>query len=64
MEYSSSVRSDSVCHDSDASGDTLFSTDVSDTHLGGVSQYDSDGGGFSTDVSETRRKRRREGNQE
>ena len=38
-------------------GEELFSTDVSDTQSGWVSESDSQG--FSTDVSDTRRKQRR-----
>ena len=41
----------------------LFSTDVSETPLRGW-LGDGDSDGFSTDVSDTRRKRRRAGNQE
>ena len=45
-------------------GDGLFSTNISDTRLGGWMRKVGDSDGSSTNISETKRKRRRAGDQE
>ena len=54
---STASHEDDVESQSSSDGEELFSTDVSDTQLGGVHSSDSEG--FSMDVCDTKRKRPR-----